>query len=155
MMSLGSKLAIGAAFALMLQPALAQTPSPPSMPVGTQNPALAQPQLAAPAPVQLTPQPPAAPQPDAASPSSMIIPGGAGGLCECLINHDASLSVFDKTKMHQACLASVDACRAACNTDHYYSFVPHAVFTCPVRPDQDTGHIAMNTRPAVRLLGPR
>jgi hypothetical protein len=97
---------------------------------------------------------PGGPQPDQ-SPASMIVPGGAGGLCECLINHDPSIPVLDKTRIHRSCLASVDACQAACNTDHYYSFVPHAVFTCPGRPDQETGHIALNTRSAVRRLGER
>lgn len=80
-----------------------------------------------------------------------MVPGGAGGFCECLINHDAGLSVFDKTKMHQACLANVEACQAVCNTQRFFSFIPNAVYTCPGRRDEP-GHVAMNTRPAARLL---
>jgi hypothetical protein len=63
--------------------------------------------------------------------------------------------VFDKTKMHQTCLGSPEACQAACQTDHYYSFVPHAIYTCPGPSGPATGHIAMNTRPVVRLLSRR
>src|ERR1700737_5149332 len=98
--------------ALALHPALAQSPSTTTMPPGAQNPAIAQPRLVAPPPpAQLIPPPPlpaptAGPQPDA-GPSALIIPGGAGGLCECLNGHNLSASVFDKTKMHQRCLGSV------------------------------------------------
>ena len=152
----------GAVLALLLHPAIAQTPgqmpAAAAMPPGTQNPALAQPPAAAPAPVRMspTPVPPATP-PTSQSPAALIVPGGAGGLCECLINHDApGKKQFDKTRMHQTCLANVDACQAACNTDHYYSFVPHAVYTCPMQPGgPNTGHIAMNAAPAVRLLSRR
>lgn len=95
------------------------------------------------------------PTPNQPAPSALIGPEGAGGLCECLINHDPKLSVFDKTKMHQRCMGSPEACRAACETDRYFSFVPHAIFTCPGPSGPATGHIAMNTRPAVRLLSRR
>ena len=159
-MKLTVKLAAGMILALTLRPALAQMPGTSTVPAGTQNPALAQPRLNPPPagqPTQPAPeQPAAAPQRDAASRGSMIIPGGAAGLCECLVNHDPAVPVLDITKMHQTCLASVDACQAACNTDHYYSFVPHAVNTCPTRPGEETGgHIAMNTRATIWLLSRR
>lgn len=148
---------LAAMAALALQPARAQTPSGSTIPPGTQNPALAQPRLVAP------PQPslilpsaqPATPPAEAASPSSLIIPGGAGGLCECLLSHDPALSVFDKTKMHQACLASVEACQAVCNTPHSFSFVPHAVYTCPGRPGEESRPVAGNNRRSVRLAAAR
>jgi hypothetical protein len=153
------RFALAALFGLVIQPALAQTPSTSTMPAGTQNPAVAQPRLVAPPPVQLTPPPPAqpaAPPSDAASPASMIIPGGAGGLCECLINHDPALSVFDKTKMHQTCLASVEACQAVCNTPRYFSFVPHAVYTCPGRPGEEVRPVAAaRDRSPLRLAASR
>jgi hypothetical protein len=156
--------ALTALAVLALQPAFAQTPS--TMPPGTQNPALAQPRLVAP-PVQLVqpprpgPQPlpagpqPGSPQPDASSPSALITPGGAGGLCECLNSHALSASIFDKTRLHQRCLTSAEACQAACNTQYLFSFVPHSIFTCPVRPGEEVGHVAMNTRPSARQLGAR
>ena len=162
-MGLVGKLALAVMVASALQPALAQTPSRGAMPAGTQNPAVAQPQLVAPPPPARLSTPPAPqPQPQPLAPSaaagpqtpgSMIIPGGAGGLCECLVNHDPTLTVFDKTKMHQSCMANVDACQAACNTQHFFSWVPHAVYTCPARPGE--GQVAMNTLPASRLLGRR
>jgi hypothetical protein len=151
--------AFAAIVALALHPANAQTPSS-SMPAGTQNPALAQPQLVAPPPVRLmqpAPQPggpqPGGPTPDSPNAGVLITPGGAGGLCECLNSHNLSASVFDKTKMHQVCLGSVDACQAACNTQYLFSFVPHAIYTCPGRPEE--GHVAMNAQPSVRLLSAR
>lgn len=157
---MGRGFLFGVVFMLMLPSAFAQAPSAGALPPGAQNPALVQPQLAAPpsAPSATAAQPVVQPPPasDSTSPSALIVPGGAGGLCECLINHDApGQRQFDKTRMHQSCLANVDACQAACNTDHYYSFVPHANYTCPARPDQGTGHIAMNALPAMRLLGRR
>jgi hypothetical protein len=156
-MGRGSIFALAATLTLLAQPALAQTPGASSMPAGTQNPALAQPQLVAPAPVQLAPPPrPAAPPPSTpTSPGALIVPGAAGGLCECLVDHDPSHPVYDKTRMHQRCLGSADACQAACNTERFYSFIPHATYTCPGNPGDATGHIAMNMRPALRLLGGR
>jgi hypothetical protein len=139
----------------------AQTPSasatpPAPMPPGTQNPALAQPQLVAPPPVQLVPpSEPAAPPSAPLSPGALITPGGAGGLCECLVDHDPSHPTYDKTRMTQHCLVSVDACQAACNTEQFYSFIPHATYTCPINPGDASGHIAMNMRPTFRLLGAR
>ena len=153
-------LAAAAMVTLALHPALAQTPAI-SIPPCAQTPARAQPPLVAPAPVQLVPPAlqPAAPQPGGPTPDSPsaglpIIPGGAGGLCVCLVSHNLSASVFDKTKMHQTCLSSADACQAACNTQYLFSFVPHSTFTCPGRPEE-TGHVAMNTSPTVRLLSAR
>lgn len=156
------KCAMAALLALAVAPAGAQTPSG-AMPPGTQNPATAQPQLVAPATPQLTqPTPPAGPPPQPAAPggmtppSALIIPGGAGGLCECLINHDPNLPPFDKTKMHQVCLGSVEACQSACNTQRYYSFVPHAIFTCPAGPGEPgAGHIASGPRSPLRLASTR
>lgn len=183
-------LSLSALLALTLRPALAQSPGAATMPPGTQNPALVQPQLVQPpgGPLsQVAPQPSgytSGPQPSTAqpsgytpgpqpsgyqpgpqpsgfqpgptpsnpAPSALIGPDGAGGLCECLINHDPNISPFDKTKMHLGCKDSPDACRAACQTDRYFSFVPHAVFSCPGPGGPATGHIALNTRPAVRLL---
>jgi hypothetical protein len=156
-MGRGLILALAATLALLAQPALAQTPAARSMPAGTQNPALAQPQLVAPAPVQLVPpSPPITPPPSApTSPGALIVPGGAGGLCECLIDHDPSHPTWDKTRMQQRCLASADACQAVCNTERFYSFIPHATYTCPGNPGDATGHIAMNMQPAMRLLSRR
>jgi hypothetical protein len=152
-MGRGSIFVLVATLALLTAPALAQTPGANSMPAGTQNPALAQPQLVAPAPAQLAPPSPAVAPPSApTSPSALITPGGAGGLCECLVDHDPSHPTWDKTRMHQRCLGSVDACQAACNTEQFYSFIPHATYTCPVNPGEATGHIAMNMQPALRLL---
>jgi hypothetical protein len=107
--------------------------------------------------VQLVPpSAPIAPPPNApTSPGALVVPGGAGGLCECLVDHDPSHPTWDKTRMHQRCLGSVDACQAACNTERFYSFIPHATYTCPGNPGDVTGHIAMNLRPALRLLGSR
>lgn len=165
-------LVLTAAVALSLRPAVAQSPGAATMPPGTQNPAFVQPQLVPPPGGPLSPSPPQpgglepasqpgglppASTPNQPAPSALITPdsAGAGGLCECLINHDSKLTVFDKTKMHQSCLGSVEACRAACATDHYYSFVPHAVYTCPGPSGPAAGHIAMNMRPAMRLLSSR
>lgn len=113
----------------------------------------------APQPSSFQPGPPPGgyqpgPTPDSPSAGTLDVPGGAAGLCECLINHDPSLSVFDKTKMHQSCLGSVAACQAACQTDHYYSFVPRAIYTCPLRPEKP-GNLALNVQPAVRYLSRR
>jgi hypothetical protein len=144
---------------LALHPALAQVPSS-AAPAGTQNPALAQPRLVAPPPpAQLVSPPPVqpgpGPQPDAPSAASLIVPGGAGGLCECLINHDPGQSVFDKTKMHQRCLGNVEACQALCNTPRYFSFVPHAVYTCPGQPGPESRPVAANGRGGVRVASSR
>lgn len=163
------KFALAAALTLALQSAFAQTSGTSSMPPGTQNPALAQPRLVQPPqlvqPYQPGPQPGApapsagvqpfqpGPQPGQPAPSALIGPGGAGGLCECLNSHVLSAEAFDKTHLHQSCLASADACQTSCNTQNLYSFVPHAIYTCPGRPEE--GHIAMNTRRSTRLLGAR
>ena len=155
-MGRGLIFALAAMLSLLVQPALAQTPGASSRPAGTQNPALAQPQPIAPAPVQLAPPSPPLASPSAPiSPGALIVPGGAGGLCECLMDHDPAHPTWDQTRMHQRCLASVDACQAACNTERFYSFVPHATYTCPGSPGNATGHIAMNTQPALRLLASR
>jgi hypothetical protein len=156
-MGRGSIFALAAMLTLLVLPAWAQMPSANSMPAGTQNPAVVQPQMTAPAPVRpAPPSQPAAPQATApASPDALIGPGSAGGLCECLIDHDPSHPTWDKTRMHQRCMGSVDACRAACNTERFYSFIPHATYTCPGNPGDTTGHIAMNMRPALRLLAAR
>jgi hypothetical protein len=155
-MGRGSIFALAATLALLAPPALAQAPGANSMPAGTQNPALAHPQPVAPAPVQLAPpSPPVAPPNAPTSPGALIVPGGAGGLCECLVDHDPSHPTWDKTRMHQRCLGSVDACQAACNTEQFYSFIPHATYTCPGNPGEPTGHIAMNMRPALRLRAGR
>jgi hypothetical protein len=157
-MRLGLVFALATMAALALQPAFAQSSAGGTMPAGTQNPAVAQPRLVA--PPQLTspsapPLAPAGPQPDAPSPASMIVPGGAGGLCECLITHDQGVSPFDKTKMHQACLVSVEACQAVCNSPRVFSFVPHAVYTCPGTPGEGSRPVAANPRSAVRLATSR
>ena len=94
------------------------------------------------------------PTPDSPSAGVLAVPGGAGGLCECLIGHDRSLAALDKTKMHQTCLGNVAACQAACQTDHAYSFVPHAVYTCPLQPEKP-GNVALNDQSAVRYLSHR
>jgi hypothetical protein len=151
------KFILAAVLALAVQPAFAQAPITP-MPPGAQNPAVAQPRLVAPPPMltQPGPQPtaqPAGPQPG--SPSALIVPGGAGGLCECLNSHNLSAAAFDKTHLHQSCLGSVDACQAACNTQYLFSFVPHAPFTCPGRPGEELGKVAVNARPSVLLLSQR
>jgi len=164
--------------AFAVAPGSAQSPGSETMPAGTQNPALGQPQLVT--PLRPGPQPggtPATPQPQLAQPyqpgpqpggaqpgptppgptpnepaaSALIGPDGTGGLCECLISHDPSLSLFDKARMHQSCLASVDACQAACNTQRYFSFVPHAIYTCPGR-SIERNSVAANTQGAGRRL---
>ena len=146
------QLVLGAVVAFAVQPSFAQTPS--TAPAGTQNPALAQPRLVAPPAVLTLPPPPAqaaAPaRPEAGSPASQIIPGGAGGLCECLISHDPHLSPLEKNRMHQSCTGSADACQAACNTQTFFSWTPHANFSCPVGPGGN--HVALNTRPSVLRL---
>lgn len=176
---------LSAALALTLQPAFAQSPGAATMPPGTQNPALAEPHLVQPPrnlpPYQPGPQPsgyqpgpqptnaqptpqPASVQPDGSqpgptpnnpAPSAVIGPDDTGGLCQCLIHHEPNLPAVDETKMQQSCLGSLEACQAACQTDHDYSFVPHAAYTCPGPSGPMTGHIAMNTRPALRLLSRR
>jgi len=170
-----------AVLAVAVVPAAAQSPGSGTMPAGAQNPAqnpaLVQPQLVT--PLRLGPQPgtAATPQPQLAQPyqpgpqpggaqpgptppgptpnepaaSALIGPDGTGGLCECLISHDPSLSLFDKARMHQSCLASVDACQAACNTQRYFSFVPHAIYTCPGR-SIERNSVAANTKGAGRRL---
>jgi hypothetical protein len=146
------KFALAVLTVLALQPAFAQTPSSSTMPAGTQNPAIAQPRLVVPPQPVLSSPPPVEPQSDApASPSSLIIPGGAGGLCECLVSQDQSETAFDRSKMHQTCLASVDACQAVCNTPHSYSFVPHAMYTCPGPPGGEPRPVAASDRRTVRL----
>jgi hypothetical protein len=158
-MGRGSILALTAILALLPQPGFAQTPGASSRPAGTQNPAVVQPQLVTPAPVQLAPPaPPIAVPPGGPTPNShgaLVVPGGAGGLCECLIDHDPAHPTWDKTRMHQRCLGSVDACQAACNTERFYSFVPHATYTCPSNPGEAGGHIAMNMQPVLRRLSAR
>jgi len=155
-MGFGSILALMTALTLLAPPALAQTPRTSTMPPGTQNPALVQPQAVAPAPIQLAPpSPPIAAPGSPSSPGLSVVPGTAGGLCECLIDHDPSHPTWDKTRMHQRCLGSVDACQAACNTERFYSFIPHATFTCPGNPGEASGHIAMNLRPALLRLSAR
>jgi hypothetical protein len=156
-MRLGFVFGLAAVGMLALQPAFAQS-SGGTMPAGTQNPAVAQPRLIAPPELISRPSPqpaPAGPQPDAPSPSSMTLPGGAGGLCECLINHDPGAPAFDKSKMHQACLVSVDACQAVCNSPRVFSFVPQAVYSCPGRPDESSRPVAANERNPVRLATSR
>jgi hypothetical protein len=163
-MRLGSVFAAAAMAALALQPAFAQSGGG-SMPAGTQNPAAAQPRLVTPAQLVAPPQPvwlspgqaaPAEPQPDASSPSSMIIPGGAGGLCECpIISHEPGAPVLDQSKIHLACLASVEACQAVCNSPRVFSFVPHAVYSCPGRPGEASTPVATNRRGVVRLATSR
>jgi hypothetical protein len=154
-MRLGFVVALAMAV-LVWRPALAQSSSG-TMPAGTQNPAVAQPRLVAP-PQLVTPpaaQPAAAvPQPDEPSPSSMINPGGPGGLCECLVNHDPGAPPLDKNRMHQACLASVEACQAVCNSPRVFSFVPHAVYSCPGRPGEGSRPVAAN-RSLLRLATSR
>ncbi|MFZ2004004.1 MAG: hypothetical protein WAV02_02885 [Stellaceae bacterium] len=172
-------LVLSAALALTLQPAFAQSPGAATMPPGTQNPALVQqprlipppggplsPPATQPSGYQPGPQPESAqpgpqpsnfqpgPTPDQPAPSALIGPGDTGGLCECLINHDPNLPPYDKTMIHRSCTSTVDACQAACNTGKYYSFVPHAVFSCPGQPEPN-GHIAMNFSPMSRLLSRR
>jgi len=154
-------LVLSTVLVLALEPAFAQStaqsPGAATMPPGAQNPAVVQPTMIPPA--QLTPQPaPAQPAPPPApaqtpeSPTALITPDtAAGGLCECLINHDPHLPVYDKTKMHQRCLGSPEACQAECQTDRYFSFVPHAIYTCPGPTPPETGHIAMNSRPPLLL----
>jgi hypothetical protein len=158
-MSVVFKLVLAAVLTLAFQPAFAQSPGVSQMPPGAQNPAFGQPLLVPPPQTQLAPAPspqpmPTGPQPG--SPSAMIVPGGAGGLCECLNSHSHSASEFDKTRMHQRCLGSPDACQAACNTPYLFSFVPHATFTCPSRPEEEaTGKVAANTRSVLRLFASR
>lgn len=162
-MRLGLVFALATMTALAAPPAFAQSSGTSTMPAGTQNPALAQPRLVAPPPQLLSPLAPqsaaqpavAGPQPDAPSPASMIIPGGAGGLCECLINHDPGVPALDKNKMHQACLVSVEACQAVCNSPRVYSFVPHAIYSCPGRPGEVSRPVAANDRSPVRLATSR
>lgn len=155
-MRLGFVFALAIMAALASQPAFAQSSGGSTMPAGTQNPAVAQPRLVAPPELMARPQPaaqpaPAGPQPDDPSPASMIIPGGAGGLCECLINHDPGVPALDKNRMHQACLVSIEACQAVCNSPRVYSFVPHAVYSCPGRPGEASRPVAANDRSVVRL----
>jgi hypothetical protein len=149
---------VAVVLALALQPAFAQPPSAVTLPPGAQNPALAQPQMVSPLLPQQQQQP-AAPQSGQTSnppaSSALTSPDGAGGLCECLINHDPNLPPYDKTKIHRSCTESPGACQAACNTEKYYSFVPHAVFSCPVQPGEPGAHVAMNLTRAVRLLSRR
>ena len=85
----------------------------------------------------------------------MIIPGGAGGLCECVISHEPGAPALDQSKMHQACLASVEACQAVCNSPRVYSFVPHAAYSCPGRPGESSTPVAANRRSVVRLATSR
>ncbi|HWD59066.1 MAG TPA: hypothetical protein VG308_12340 [Stellaceae bacterium] len=142
-------------------PVLVQPPRPAAAQQGGPQPQqTAQPQLVPGLQPQQTmttaPASTGQPGPTPTSPSALIIPGGAGGLCECLINHDPGVPPLDKTRMHQTCLASVDACQSACNSGHFYSFVPHAAWTCPGPPNgQPGGHIALLSRPAPRLLAAR
>jgi hypothetical protein len=163
---------MSAALTLTLQPAFAQSPSASAMPPGTQNPALVQPHLV---PAPGGPLSPATPQPNSGQPvaqpasaqpgatpeqpgsNAMILPDstGAGGLCQCLTNDRPGVSPFDQTQMHQSCRNSVEACQTECQTDHNYSWVPHAVFTCPGPATPAPGHIAMSRRPAVLLLSRR
>jgi hypothetical protein len=94
------------------------------------------------------------PTPNQPAPSALIGPDNTGGLCECLINHDPNLPAYDKTMIHRSCTATLDACQSACNTGKYYSFIPHATFSCPGQPEP-SGHIAMNFSPVSRLLSRR
>lgn len=176
-MRAGFKIALAALLILAAEPAFAQTAGT-TMPPGTQNPAVAQPRLVAPPQSVLSqpaqnyqpgPQPGGPPQPSGSQPSqayqpgpqpgepspgALIVPGDAGGLCECVVNHDRAVSPFDKTKMHQSCLASVAACQSACNTDHSFSFVPHAIYTCPGG-GEGTGRVAASASPVRRLASAR
>jgi hypothetical protein len=137
------------------------SPPPTSAQPGTQ-PASAQPgsqpNSAQPQPVSATPgtAPPGA-TPDQPASSALLTPDatGAGGLCQCLSNQDPKVSPFDQTQMHQSCRDSIEACQTECQTDHDYSFVPHAVFTCPGPSTPAPGHIAMSRRPAVLMLSRR
>ena len=171
---------MSAALALTLQPAFAQSPGASTMPPGTQNPAVVQPHLvpapggplspvASPQPQSTGAQPnnaqsavqPASAQPgatpDQTGSSALVTPDatGAGGLCQCLTTQGPHVSPFDQTQMHQSCRDSVEACQTECQTDHDYSWVPHAVFTCPGPTTPAPGHIAMSRRPAILMLSRR
>ncbi|HTW51939.1 MAG TPA: hypothetical protein VME45_08610 [Stellaceae bacterium] len=155
---------MSAALALTLQPAFAQSPSASTMPPGTQNPAIAQPHLVTPpgGPVaspttSAQPEAPPAATPEQPASSASVTPDatGAGGLCQCLTNQGPKVPPLDQTQMHQSCRVSVEACQTECQTDHYYSWVPHAVFTCPGPSTPAPGHIAMSRRPAMLLLSRR
>jgi hypothetical protein len=155
-MGRGWTFVLAAALTLLALSASAQTPNANPMPPGTQNPALVQPQLVAPPPAQLVPPPQlGGPSRSPTSSGALTVPGGAGGLCECLVDHDPSHPTYDKTRLLQRCLVSVDACQAACNSERFYSFIPHATYSCPGNPGEASGHIAMNMRPAPRLLSAR
>ena len=165
-MRLAVMVVLSATLVLALRPTLAQSPGAVTMPPGTQNPALVQPQMTP--PVRLTPQsppiviPPAgAPQPGSApppaSPSALMAPDGTdtSGLCECLVNHDTKISALDKSKMRRHCVSSPEACQQECQTDRYFSFVPHAAGTCPSPPGPAAGHVAINDRPTLLLSSRR
>jgi hypothetical protein len=155
---------LAATLALGLHPALAQqSPGAATMPPGTQNPALAQPQMASPLipgtrtnaaqPSGTPPSPGAAP--GTAAPSADTTPTGAAGLCQCLISQGPNVPPLDQTKLHLSCSASVGACQAACNTDKSFAFIPEAAFSCPGQPQEQNGHIVMNFTPVTRLLSRR
>jgi hypothetical protein len=96
-----------------------------------------------PAMAQMTPNPVLAP---GAAPTTPPVPA-ENGLCQCLhvAGRPPAERVNDVT-LGLRCLSAVEECRSVCQTTTNYSFVPHAVLSCPGTPEETVGHVALNTR---------
>jgi hypothetical protein len=118
---------------LALQPAMAQMTPNPVLAPGAANPA----------------QAPGASNPahaPGAAPTTPPVPA-ENGLCQCLhvAGRPPAERVNDVT-LGLRCLSAVEECRSVCQTTTNYSFVPHAVLSCPGTPEETVGHVALNTR---------
>jgi hypothetical protein len=146
----------GFAFALVLLPLLFLQSAPAS---AQMSPGVST-RSAAPNPADASPPPnlvpPPAPNPAAASPdASAAAPAAAvsdtGGLCQCLNHSERTTRVsrpFENNTLDIRCMSAVEACKSTCQTDSQFSFVPHARFSCPTPPPEETvtGKVALNTR---------
>jgi hypothetical protein len=155
-------LAFAIALLLGLHQAQAQT-SPASPPPGAADPTRSPPaQLVPPPRTLIPPAQPAPATPAAATPApeaapstpSALVPEDTG-LCQCLHRAGSTQPQPDETRLELQCLTGVAQCTAACQTTTNYSFVPHASLSCPTGPQGVAGHVAMNRRPATRLLSAR
>jgi hypothetical protein len=116
-----SSFALALALALLLQPVCAQAQSP------------------------ITPLPSSAIQP--LRPSPPVWPEGGGGLCQCGYLGGNAVTTdrpFEKNVLGLTCMSAVEQCKSACGSTTGFRYVPYAAFTCPTRPGETVGPVALN-----------
>ena len=118
-------LATSALLAIALNGAVAQNPAP------------------APPTAQIAPLPPPMP----------AFPEDGTGLCQCSdLTRDAPKSDHPDThELGLKCMATVDECKSACGVTRFYSYVPHAGFSCPLTPGEAVRPVALNTLRRMRF----